>query len=91
VLDNRCVAVKVFFADVLDADEAVGLVRTVREHRAAVLDRLREVQANLPARADDFRVDVLEYGVGMHEWIVDWYAGLEERLTTEGRKETAKA
>lgn len=82
---------KVFFADVLDADDAVGLVRSVREHREAVLDRLRAVQENLPPGADDFRTEVLEYGIGMHEWVVDWYAGLEERLTTKRRKETAKA
>ena len=78
---------KLFFADVLSPGEALELVRTVRAHREAVLERLREVEQQIPAHAKRHSLLVLEYGIGMHEWMVDWFQKAERRLAREAAAE----
>ena len=74
---------KLFFADALPPDEALALVRSFREEREGVLARLLEIEATIPARArrEGFPLLVLDYGIGMHRWMVDWCERAERRLT----------
>jgi PadR family transcriptional regulator, regulatory protein AphA len=81
---------RLFFADALDTDEAVALVRRVRADKQAVLDRLRGIEAGLPPGARGSRTLVLEYGIDMHRWMVDWLADAERRLATGRGEEAAR-
>jgi DNA-binding PadR family transcriptional regulator len=74
---------KLFFSDAAGDDEArLDALRRLRADREAVLGRLREVAAGFPAGArDGSGALVLEYGIGMHEWIVGWCRDVESRLT----------
>jgi PadR family transcriptional regulator AphA len=81
---------KLFFADALEPDEALDLVRSLREQQEAVLGRLRDVERAIPKGAAGFRPLVLAYGIGLHEWIVDWCTKLERRLSAGARREVVK-
>ncbi len=78
---------KLFFADVLERDDALALVRAFKREREAVLAGLRAVEAGLPTGASGFPLVVLAYGLELHEWAIDWCSRLERRLEQE--KETA--
>jgi PadR family transcriptional regulator AphA len=80
---------KLFFADALDEEEAIELAREIRAQKRAVLDRLREVDRQLPPDVARFPRTVLDYGIGKHEWIVDWYRRLERRLASGAKREVA--
>ena len=84
---------KLFFADALAPAEALELVRAVRAQRREVLDRLREIEDSVPAKKGVvFPLVVLEYGIGLHQWMVDWCEELERRLAREtaaGKKEVS--
>ena len=77
---------KLFFADALSDDEALELVRDLRDQRQAVLDRLRAVEASLPPHVGGFPTVVLDYGLGMHQWMVEWCSELEKRLSSPRSK-----
>ena len=72
---------KLFFAEALERDEALALVRSLRVAWEAKLGTLHEVERNetpagLPAL-------VLEFGIGMTEWMVEWSRTAEHRLQNE--------
>ena len=71
---------KLFFADNLEPDEVLALVRALRADREDVLKRLRAIDATIPPGPRGMRGVVLEYGLGKHEWIVEWCKALERRL-----------
>jgi DNA-binding PadR family transcriptional regulator len=73
---------KLFFADALEPDETLALIRRFRAHRQEVLDRLREIDRATRDEELGTRGLVLEYGIGHHEWIVAWCDDVERRLTT---------
>ncbi len=59
-------------------------LRRLRAERADVLARLRAVEATLHEHGRGGRAEsgalALEYGIGMHEWIVRWCDDVERRL-----------
>ena len=69
---------KLFFARALPDDEQVDVVRALREDRDQILEHLRDVDRRGVA-AGTGRL-VLEYGLGHHQWEVDWCSDLERRL-----------
>ena len=83
---------KLFFADALAPDEALDVVRSFRAHREGVLDRLREIEEELPPRVrGSFAALALDYGIGLHEWNVNWCLEIERRLEAEAAtKEVAR-
>ncbi len=78
---------KLFFSDALSPDEAVAVVRSVRAQRQAVLERLLEIRASSEGRRPRFPSLVLEYGIDMHRWMVDWLDAVEGRVAAEAPKE----
>jgi DNA-binding PadR family transcriptional regulator len=74
---------KLFFADALEPDEAIELERSFRQRRA-MLDRLYEVEAGIPADAG-FPAVALAYGIELHERVVGWCARLERQLERKAR------
>jgi len=71
---------KLFFAGALKGDEALDVVRAFRIDREGVLEQLREVQRTNAKAPRGFPGLALEYGIGLHEWIVGWCLEIEERL-----------
>lgn len=74
---------KLFFAGALAPDEAVALVRSVREQHEAVLARLLDIREESAGRRPRFPSYVLAYGIDMHRWMAKWFAGLERQLAAE--------
>lgn len=74
---------KLFFGDALTDEEAIGVVRAMREQHEAKLARIR--RAGLSYRADRrFAYIAWRYGLGIQRWIVEWCEELERDLL-EGR------
>ena len=72
---------KLFFAAPLAKDEAVALIRSIRESWAEPLARLREIERN--DQPTGFPGLVLDFGLGMKEWMVEWSEHAERRLLNE--------
>ena len=82
---------KLFFADALQPDEATALLRAMRADRQAILERLREIERASAGVRHGFGSVVLDYGIGVHQWAVEWCERTERRLasprkTTSSRK-----
>lgn len=74
---------KLFFADALTDEEAVGIVRAMRVQHEGKLAALRRLDVTY--RADrKFSYITWRYGLGIQAWIVAWCADLERDLI-EGR------
>jgi DNA-binding PadR family transcriptional regulator len=69
---------KLFFAGALPPREAIDRVRAMRADRERTLAALRAVEAS--AGPAGMPALVLEYGIALHEWSVDWCRRVEERL-----------
>jgi PadR family transcriptional regulator, regulatory protein AphA len=77
---------KVFFAHALDPEEALAVLRAFRATREAVLEQLRAVEQLGVARGTSALV--LDYGIGNHEWMINWCKSAERRLARS--KEVAR-
>lgn len=82
---------KIFFAGALTDDEAVGVVRAMREQHEA---KLAAIRAAAPTYSPEYKFAYIawRYGLGIQAWIVDWCAELERdllegRVPFEGRTE----
>ena len=72
---------KLFFADALERADALELVRSFRAHRQSVLQRLREIETN--KNPSGFPAVVLDFGLELNSWAVEWCDRLEQRLEQE--------
>lgn len=86
---------KLFFAGALEPGRALAVVRNLRDARQETLDRLREVQAAVPAGAPELAPSLLclDYGIGVHEWTVEWCERTAKRLETalaDGKEAAAR-
>jgi DNA-binding PadR family transcriptional regulator len=82
---------KLFFADALEPEEALAVLRALRADRQAVADKLRQVRrehAHVLSRRP-FPSLVLEYGIEQHEWMVDWCRRAERRLASRSARRAA--
>jgi len=78
-----------FFADLLDEDDALAVVRRMRERSEWIVSRFREIE---PDAKDGFTEGsgelypflALRYGIGLMEWMAGW-AAETERALAEGR------
>jgi PadR family transcriptional regulator AphA len=80
---------KLFFADALEPAEALALARSFKAHRRSLLDRLREIEANTEKTPSGFPAVVLDYGLELYSWAVEWCDRLEQRLEEEVAREEA--
>lgn len=71
---------KLFFADALEREEAVEILRAMRAHRLAVAARLREMEPRALEKDDPFPLIVLRSGVEFTEWFADWCERVEDDL-----------
>jgi PadR family transcriptional regulator AphA len=75
---------RVFFASALPPDEGIQAVRELGAEHARTVEALREVRDNPARPRGGYPELVLEFGIGLHEWAVEWSKRTEERLVAEG-------
>jgi len=78
---------KLFFAGVLPAQEAVEILRSMRRHRLDVIDELKALEPEASAQEDPFPLIVLQGGIEFNECFAGWC----ERMEREVLKPRGKA
>ncbi|MGH2975677.1 MAG: PadR family transcriptional regulator [Solirubrobacterales bacterium] len=74
---------KLFFSGVLPPGEAADTLRSMREHRLGVVERLRGFEADAEEKLeqdDPYPLMVLQSGIEFNEWFADWCERMETRL-----------
>ena len=71
---------KLFFADALPREEAVEILRAMREHRLAVSRQLRAMEPMAQEKEDPFPLVVLRGGIEFTEWFADWCERMEAQI-----------
>jgi PadR family transcriptional regulator AphA len=71
---------KLFFANVLPAAEAVPILRAMRAHRLATAEQLRAMEPGAREKEDPFPLMVLQGGIEFTEWFGDWCERMERQL-----------
>jgi DNA-binding PadR family transcriptional regulator len=71
---------KLFFADALPREEALQILRTMRDRRRAVNEQLRTIEQLKGEIDDPFPMIVLQGGLEFTEWFADWCERMEARL-----------
>ena len=71
---------KLFLSDALPVEQQAELVERLAANHARTLKQLREVERALPAGAGYPRTLVLEYGLALHEFNVEWLRRAKLRL-----------
>ncbi len=77
---------KLFFADALEPNDTLALVRSFKAQRQAGLDQLRAIGADAAKAPSGFHAVVLGYGLEFYEHEVAWADRLEARLQDATRK-----
>jgi len=81
---------KLFFADALPRDEALAILRSMRDQRRAVAERLRAIRELKGEIEDPFPMIVLEGGLEFSEWFTDWCERMEARLLSSALEERSR-
>ena len=71
---------KLFFAGALPREDAVEIVRAMREQRLALMRRLQQIEPALEQKDVTFPLFVLRRGIEMNQWIADWTERVEKEL-----------
>jgi DNA-binding PadR family transcriptional regulator len=69
---------KLFLGDLLSRDEVAANLRRAREEFEADAARFRRIQLEDPGHR--YPGLALEYGIGLMDWIAEWYRRAERRL-----------
>ena len=76
---------KLFFADRLDRDEQVALVRRMREAHERTRHLLASsrpvAERRVERRGERFPLEALDFGLELHDFMLDWCDRLERRIT----------
>jgi PadR family transcriptional regulator, regulatory protein AphA len=71
---------KLFFAGALPPEEAAEILRSMREHRLDVVERLRGIEPKALAKQDPFPLMVLRGGIEFNQWFAEWCERMETQL-----------
>jgi DNA-binding PadR family transcriptional regulator len=71
---------KLFFAGVLPAQEAVEILRSMRRHRVDVIAQLKALEPEAAAKDDPFPLIVLRGGIEFNEWFAGWCERMERKV-----------
>jgi DNA-binding PadR family transcriptional regulator len=63
---------KIFFSSDLPREQQVARIAAMRAERDKSLQRLREIDAAAGGEIPEMADLVLQYGLGLHQWVVDW-------------------
>jgi DNA-binding PadR family transcriptional regulator len=81
---------KLFFADALPREEALGILRSMRDQRREVSQRLQAIRELKGEIEDPFPMIVLEGGLEFTEWFADWCERMEARLLGSALEERSE-
>jgi DNA-binding PadR family transcriptional regulator len=71
---------KLFFAGALPREEAVEILRSMREHRAGLVERLGEMEPKALEKEDPYPLMVLRGGIEFNQWFAGWCERMEAQL-----------
>ncbi|HEX5761827.1 MAG TPA: PadR family transcriptional regulator [Solirubrobacterales bacterium] len=71
---------KLFFAGALPREEAVEIVRSMRERHARLVERLRSIEPKALEKEDPYPLLVLQGGIEFNEWFAGWCERMESQL-----------
>lgn len=71
---------KLFFANLLPAEEAAEILREMRSHRLSVAAQLRAMEPVVEAKQDPYPLMVLRSGIEFTEWFADWCERMEAQV-----------
>jgi DNA-binding PadR family transcriptional regulator len=78
---------KLFFAEALPPAEAVEILRSMRQHRLAVLEQLRGLEPQVVAKEAPYPLMVLRGGIEFSQWFAGWCERMETQLLEPATKE----
>jgi DNA-binding PadR family transcriptional regulator len=79
---------KLFFAAVLPAKDAVNTLEAMRERSQETLERLREIEPKAVA-AEGYPLIVLRGGIELNEWYSDWCERMQKQLLADATERQA--
>ena len=71
---------KLFFANALPRQEALEILRSMRDYRRSVHEQLVAMEPMAAAKPDPFPLIVLRGGIEFTAWFSDWCERMEEQL-----------
>lgn len=71
---------KLFFAEAVEPQEAVEIVRAMRGYHEAATNRLRALETTKAKSGDPYPLLVLRAGIESFEWYTDWCRRLEDEI-----------
>jgi hypothetical protein len=71
---------KLFFAGVLPAQEAVEILRSMRRQRLDVIEQLGALEPKALAKEDPLPLIVLRGGIELNEWFASWCERMERQV-----------
>lgn len=71
---------KLFFAGVLPREEAVEIVRAMRQRHLKALEQLRAIEPKALEKEDPYPLLVLRGGIEFNEWFAGWAERMESHL-----------
>jgi PadR family transcriptional regulator AphA len=78
---------KLFFAGALPPEEAVEILRAMREQRLDLSERLRSMEPTKLEMEDPYPLMVLRAGIEFNEWFAEWCERMEAQLLEPAREE----
>jgi PadR family transcriptional regulator AphA len=79
---------KLFFSDSMSQHETVRHLDAMRRRHDEVAAGLREHEPVAAAQPHRMKLEVLRFGIALHEWCADWYGQLAKDVES-GREGTA--
>lgn len=76
---------KLFFSGVLEREEAVQTLRTMRRQRERIGAQLRAMEAEKEKIEDPYPPMVLQAGIELNTWFADWCERMEAQLLEPSR------
>jgi DNA-binding PadR family transcriptional regulator len=77
---------KLFFSNLLERDEAIGTLRTMRERRSELAARLRAMEPDEEDDKNPYSLMVLRAGIEFNEWFAGWCERMEAQLQPASEK-----
>jgi DNA-binding PadR family transcriptional regulator len=71
---------KLFFANALPTEEAVQILRAMRDYRRSVHAQLVAMESMAAAKPDPYPLIVLRGGIEFTEWFADWCERMEAQV-----------
>ena len=78
---------KLFFANLLPAEEAVEILRAMGAHRRSVGEQLRSMEPGAAEKEDPFPLMVLRGGIEFTDWFADWCERMEAQILASAPEE----